>query len=157
MTTIGVFAGILDEQGHVLCVRQNYGDHSWGMPGGRLEPGEDPISALEREVLEESGVVIEVRKLVGVYSAAYQDDLVLLFVGDAKERMPWTANDEISEIGFFPPTALPEPMHANQRLRFRDVAAKVTGVVRALSAPGVAVEERSLVSSQAGESNHAKG
>ena len=154
MTTIGVFAAIFDDRGDVLCVRQNYGDRAWGMPGGRLEPGEDPLSALEREVIEESGVSIEVRKFVGVYSAAYKDDLVLLFAADVRERGSWAPNDEISEIGFFLATALPEPMHANQRLRFRDIEAGMTGVVRALSAPGLTVEQQSLVPSRCRGGSH---
>ena len=60
------------------------------------------------------------------------------------ERLPWKANDEICDIGFFPLHDLPEPMHENPRLRFRDVAAGARGVVRALSAPGQVIVEASL-------------
>ncbi len=137
MTTIGVFAAVFDAAGHVLCVRHCYGDKDWGMPGGRMEAGEDPVSAVKREVLEETGVVIDVRSFVGVYSAPYKDDLVILFAAGMRGRRAWSPTGEISDIGFYPLDALPEPMAANPRARFRDVAANVTGVVRTFLAPGL--------------------
>lgn len=32
--------------------------HIWGLPGGNAEPGEDPVSSVKREVLEETGLVV---------------------------------------------------------------------------------------------------
>jgi 8-oxo-dGTP diphosphatase len=55
MPTLGVFAAILDDGGRILCVRMNHATHAWTTPGGRVEPGESPLDALKREVLEESG------------------------------------------------------------------------------------------------------
>ena len=144
MTSVGVFAGVFDEQGHVLCVRHGYGKQSWGMPGGMVDPGEDPITALKREVLEETGVTIAVTEFVGLYAATYKDDLVILFRAQVVESRPWIANDEISEMGYFPPTGLPEPMHDNPKLRFADIAAGFSGVLRTLDAPGVVDVQQSL-------------
>src|SRR6266853_970346 len=56
MPTLGVFAAILDNSGRILCVRMNYATRAWTTPGGRVEPGESPLDALKREVLEESGL-----------------------------------------------------------------------------------------------------
>ena len=89
MTTIGVFAGIFDKNGKVLSVRHASGAQDWGMPGGQLETGENPISCLKREVLEEAACLIEVRHFVGVYSAAYRDDLVILFAADLEDQRQW--------------------------------------------------------------------
>lgn len=136
MTTIGVFAGVLDHEGRALCVRHNYGDFEWGMPGGRLEVGEDPISAVKREIFEETGVVANITAFVGVYSAAYRDDMVLFFAGMATERAQWSPNDEIMEADFFPIASLPQPMGLNARLRFDDMIAGNRGVLRTLSEPG---------------------
>lgn len=144
MTSIGVFAAVFDGEGRVLCVLQNYGERCWAMPGGRLEAGEDPETALRREVLEESGVVAEPRTLVGLYAAIYRDDLVILFTADMIDRRAWSPDGEIGATGFFPLDALPEPMSANTRLRFADVAAGRTGLVRTLTAPGVVRAEPAL-------------
>lgn len=74
---------------------------------------------------------------------AASNNLVLLFVADVQERLPWAVTDEISEFGFFPLDALPEPMSDNTRLRFHDIAAGETSIVRTMTTPGVVCEERS--------------
>ncbi len=40
MTTVGVFAAILDRDNRILCVKRAYGDQAWTLPGGRVEAGE---------------------------------------------------------------------------------------------------------------------
>jgi 8-oxo-dGTP diphosphatase len=48
-------------QGNLLLVQQQYpGDRlpSWGLPGGLVEPGEELLAGLGREVLEETGLTV---------------------------------------------------------------------------------------------------
>ena len=101
MTSIGVFAAIFNAEDCVLCVQHNYGLKDWGMPGGALESGEDPIEAVKREVDEESGVIASIDELCGVYSAPHNDDLVLLFIGHAVGRDSWLPNGEIAACDYF--------------------------------------------------------
>lgn len=64
-----VFAGgcIFNEKGEVLLQRR--GDFGkWGFPGGAVELGETPEQAAIREVKEETGLEVEIRGLIGIYT-----------------------------------------------------------------------------------------
>jgi len=64
---LGCSAAIFDEQGRVLLTkRQDNGQ--WCLPSGGVEPGESVAEACEREVLEETGLSVRVKRFVGVYS-----------------------------------------------------------------------------------------
>lgn len=55
-----------DDQGRVLLVHQIDGGR-WGTPGGSLEPDESPADAAVREMWEETGLLIEPVRVLGVY------------------------------------------------------------------------------------------
>lgn len=59
----GADALIVDEHGRVLLV-QRADDGLWAMPGGWVDPGEDPADAAVRETAEETGLDVVVLALV---------------------------------------------------------------------------------------------
>lgn len=66
-THIVAVGGIVEnEQGHILLVKTKH--DGWVFPGGQVEAGENLIDALCREIKEESGIDVEVSRLIGVYS-----------------------------------------------------------------------------------------
>src|SRR5688572_7972623 len=71
---LGCSAAIFDEQGRILLTRRT-DNGQWCLPGGRMESGESAAEACEREVLEETGLRVRVKRLVGVYS--HPDQLVI--------------------------------------------------------------------------------
>lgn len=56
---IGVTGVFIDNKNRILLFKHTYrGDGSWSLPGGYLKSGEHPKEGLEREVLEESGLIV---------------------------------------------------------------------------------------------------
>ncbi|GAA1489775.1 NUDIX domain-containing protein [Brachybacterium sacelli] len=65
-TVISSSAVILrDEQGRFVVEDPNYRDH-WLLPGGGVDPGEDPRQCAQREVAEELGLDLEIGRLLAI-------------------------------------------------------------------------------------------
>lgn len=71
---LGCSALIFDEQRHILLTRRA-DNGQWCLPGGAVESGESVAEACEREVFEETGLNVCMKRLVGVYS--HPDQLVV--------------------------------------------------------------------------------
>src|SRR5918999_5795885 len=65
--TNAVGAVITDVAGRVLLCQQSQGHRLWGLPGGKIRPGESPVHAAIRDIREETGMETEIVDLVGIY------------------------------------------------------------------------------------------
>ena len=65
-TPIEIVQAVIVREGAVLLARRR-NLRGWELPGGNVNPGEPPEAALRREVLEETGLEVEVESLSGVY------------------------------------------------------------------------------------------
>lgn len=66
---------VISDGGRVLLAHWNeHGRSGWTLPGGGLEPGEDPADAAVREVQEETGYDAELDGLIGVNSHVIPTD-----------------------------------------------------------------------------------
>jgi ADP-ribose pyrophosphatase YjhB (NUDIX family) len=64
---VAVSAFVLDDSGRLLMIRRtDSGKHA--LPGGRHELGETMTETCIREVIEETGITVEVTGLIGIYS-----------------------------------------------------------------------------------------
>ncbi|AZJ21665.1 NUDIX hydrolase [Bacillus wiedmannii bv. thuringiensis] len=59
--------GILIEDEKVLLVKQKVANRNWSLPGGRVENGETLEEAMIREMREETGLEVKIKKLLYVY------------------------------------------------------------------------------------------
>ncbi len=62
-----VGAVVTDGEGRLLMIKRGHepGAGLWSIPGGRIEPGETDTEALVREMLEETGLTVQVGPLIG--------------------------------------------------------------------------------------------
>ena len=126
-------AVIFDRRGRVLLQQRSDGGQ-WGLPGGGHEIGESVIEAVVREVREETGLRVTVRRLVGVYSdpafqvVRYPDGNVWHYVTCCFEctvrggRL--TTCDETLALEWFSPRRLPKTILPHHIIRIRDARAR---------------------------------
>jgi 8-oxo-dGTP pyrophosphatase MutT (NUDIX family) len=128
-----VSALIFDRQGRLLLQQRSDGGQ-WGLPGGSVEIGESVADAVVREVHEETGLTVSVRRLVGVYSepglqvVRYPSGHVWHYVNVCFECATrsgrLTTCDETLALQYFEPGRLPTTLLPNHRIRIRDARAR---------------------------------
>lgn len=62
-----VTAAVRDDEGRLLLIHKIDNDY-WALPGGGMDLGESIADAAIREVVEESGIEVEITGLVGLYT-----------------------------------------------------------------------------------------
>lgn len=130
-------AGVLIiDRDRVLLVRHNYGLRRWSFPGGVVEAGETPAEAARREALEEIGVEVHLGDLQGryrVHGLGRPDIEVHIFTASVISGNIRIADPaEIADLGWFHPSAAPNPLTTDARGVFEDLTNGRTGVKRAL-------------------------
>ena len=120
MKTVKVVAAVikaLNQEGEpiIFATQRGYGEFKdgWEFPGGKIEEGETPQEALEREIMEELDTEITVGKLIDTIEYDYptfhlsmdcfwcevvKGELVLKEAEDAK----WLKKDELGEVAWLP-------------------------------------------------------
>lgn len=108
---------VFDDAGRLLLIKRGQAPSQgrWSVPGGRCRPGESPRDACEREVAEETGMVVRVLRAAGyverdaggglVYDI---DDFVCeviggsLRAGDDADDARWVTAAELAELALVP-------------------------------------------------------
>ena len=116
---IVVSAGIAVRNGKIMLCQRKPGSHNalkWEFPGGKLEPGESPEQALERELREELGVGTRTGR---IYDVQYCNDggrelLILFYFTEILSGEPrtidcnaitWTVPEELLSYDLAPTDA----------------------------------------------------
>ena len=97
---IGVTGIIFNDKQEVLLFKHSYRQTVWSLPGGYLKSKEHPQEGLEREISEESGLVVSVDQQLKTRTDRDSARLDMCYVGKfiGGEFKP---SHEVTEHGFF--------------------------------------------------------
>lgn len=95
----GAHVLVVDGEGRILVVRSTYMGPGWMLPGGRVERGETPQAAAERETREETGIEVVADRLLLV-EACRPKDVSFVFGGRVVAGALDPQLGEISEVGW---------------------------------------------------------
>lgn len=108
------------QSGYLVMRRRNTDAHqagTWDLPGGRIDPGENPHEALIRECKEEAGLGIRIIKPIGVHSFTRDDGQIIVMIifyctsdsdnvvlSEEHDEYEWTtrelARDRLQHMGY---------------------------------------------------------
>ena len=104
--SVSVAGAVIRDDGRILVIKRR-DNGNWEPPGGVLELNEIPQEGVVREVLEETGIHVEVEQLTGVYKNMARGIVALVFrckPSGGEERttseataVEWLTPDEIKQ------------------------------------------------------------
>ncbi|MFJ8081232.1 NUDIX hydrolase [Streptomyces sp. NPDC096205] len=104
--SVSVAGVVVREDGRLLAIRRA-DNGTWELPGGVLELSETPEAGVAREVLEETGIHVEIDELTGVYKNTTRGIVALVFrckpsggverTSSESTAVEWLTPDEVSE------------------------------------------------------------
>jgi len=116
--TIASFGIIFDQQNKILlCHRRDY--DLWNLPGGTMEVGESPWECVVREIKEETGLNVEIKKLIGVYNKPEKNEICFSFMCSIING-ELTLNEEADKLEYFAIKDIPANMSLKQIERIKD-------------------------------------
>ena len=114
----------LTEDGKIVLIKRTGG--SWSLPGGMVSYNETVAQALERELLEETGLKVDkIERVIGIYSAPDRDSrfhainiavAVLVKPGEMRQKN----RIEVRDVRAFSPENLPENLAHDCREQIED-------------------------------------
>jgi 8-oxo-dGTP diphosphatase len=114
--TVTAGAIVFNDSGQVLLLKHRFRAGSgWGLPGGFLEAGEQPLDALRRELREEIGMEIKDVEVFAARSFRKPQQVEVLFRCRANGS-PQPRNMEVELAEWFSLNSLPEGLPKDQRL-----------------------------------------
>jgi 8-oxo-dGTP pyrophosphatase MutT (NUDIX family) len=121
---------VVIEQGQILLI-QRQDLKIWALPGGAIEPGESVTQAAIREVREETGLEVELTRLVGLYArpqwigSPHSAIFAARPIGGSLRPQP----EEVLALQYVSPSYLPEPFLWWHRQPILDAMQEVGGSV----------------------------
>src|SRR6185369_15161194 len=113
--TVTAGAVIFNDKGEVLLLKHRFRAGSgWGLPGGFMEKGEQPIDALRRELREEIALEVDDVKVFAARSFKKPKQVEVLFRARANGQVK-SQTVEVERAEWFAVDALPQGLPRYQR------------------------------------------
>ncbi|MEQ8674467.1 MAG: NUDIX domain-containing protein [Aggregatilineales bacterium] len=128
MHGIGVHVAVIRENEVLLIQRKDF--EVWGLPSGEIEAGETPAQAAIRETLEETGLTVQLTRLVGLYTIPQMplgNKTNAVFAAEIVSGRLENTTDETLNAAFFTLEALPESLIWWSRQRIIDALTGIGG------------------------------
>ncbi|MER8186501.1 NUDIX domain-containing protein [Kitasatospora sp. NPDC094015] len=127
--SVSVAGVVVRDGGDVLVIRRA-DNNTWEPPGGVLELAESVEAGVRREVLEETGVEVEVERLTGVYKNMSLGVVALVFRCRPVGGTP-SVSEESTVVQWIPAEEAAARMGAMYSVRLRDALGEGAPAVRA--------------------------
>ncbi len=129
MSTVAVGVAVIQNGKILLTQREDF--ETWVMPSGRVEEGESLAQAAIREAKEETGVDVELTRLVGIYSriGTMTPSHTVLFAARPLGGALKLQEGETISVEWFPFDEIPGPLSVGQGRRIQDAIAGAEGLV----------------------------
>ena len=129
MPNVSVNVAVLQEGRILLTQREDF--ETWVLPSGRVEEGESLAQAAIREAKEETGIDVELTRLVGIYSrtGTMYAGFTALFAARPVGGAPRLQPGETIAVEWYPFDKIPAPLSVGQARRIRDAIEGAAGLV----------------------------
>jgi ADP-ribose pyrophosphatase YjhB (NUDIX family) len=97
---VGTTGVVFNDKNEILLFKHTYRSQAWSLPGGYLKAGEHPREGLEREIKEESGLVVSMDESVKTRTDRDSARLDMCYSG-VLIGGDFVPSHEVSEYGFF--------------------------------------------------------
>jgi len=103
---VGVTGIIFNKKNEILLFKHTYRQQAWSLPGGYMKSGEHPSEALEREIKEESQLIVSADESLKTRTDRDGTRLDLCYTGEfiGGDFVP---SYEVSTYGFFSQNKMP--------------------------------------------------
>jgi 8-oxo-dGTP diphosphatase len=124
--SVSVAGVVVNDEGKILVIRRR-DNGRWEPPGGVLELDETFEEGVRREVHEETGVLVRVHRLTGVYKNITRGVVALVF-RCTPEAGSATVTDEAREVRWMTTNEVCDAMTPAYAVRITDAFAEVVAI-----------------------------
>jgi ADP-ribose pyrophosphatase YjhB (NUDIX family) len=142
MPAISVSVAVIREDQILLTKRADF--EIWCLPSGEVEAEESIAQAAIREAKEETGLDIELRSLVGIYSrvGALPDSHAVLFTAVAVGGRLQTQPGETIDVRYFSFKEIPNDLSPGHQKRIEDAISGTGGSVAVIQETILPVDQK---------------